>query len=421
MPDFSDKARAAFHQELLAKTIEIRKKQADYREEDLNPEQIGYIHANAILKVAHITDPAKKQAAKVEALRILSMMLGKSPTLAQKFTSAGFEVVIVPADTPFTSLPEFRASPSLVNQVTGVAVSISENTSGPARTWAETRGMGGIEIGGKIYVAVTEENLVGGATSGAALAAHGACYAAQYSTTAHEFAHTIHLHAMDARQKQVIVDCYKRRLKGIVVGSDGTVKCGTADVDSNLTGKVNPGPIATTYQIKSALEVEWVDGPRLHAAPWPQEYDIRFKNALGAAVMQGTAERSFKSRFAPVTNYASSNAREYWAQLVSAYLGCNGGTDPYTGRARHNSRVWIMNNEEPAICNLLDEIFSPHGLKPGIGSGFGAATTPDTNLAAPAPPVRKTIREIIDDAVRARGGVPGKVKSLKRFWENIGH
>ena len=420
MPDFSEKERAAFHQELLAKTIEIRKREAGYKEEDLNPEQIGYLHANAILKVVNIADPGKREASKIEALRILSMMLGKSPVLAKKFETSRFEVVVVPADTPFTDLAEFRSSPALVNQVTGIAVSISENTSGPARTWAETRGMGGIEIGNKIYIAVCEENLRGTVTTGNALAAGGNCYEQRYSTTAHEFAHTIHLHAMDAKQNQVIVDCYKRRLKGVVVSSDGTVKCGTVAVDDNLTGKIQLGPIPTTFQIKSALESEWVDGPRMAAIAWPQEYDINYLNANGDYFMQGAERRSFKSRYLPTTNYASTNAREYWAQLASAYLGCNGGTDPYTGRTRHNSRAWIMSNEEPAICHLLDEVFSPHGLKEGIGSGFGAATIPDTNVTVPPPPARKSIKQIIDEAVRVRGGVPGKVKNLTRIFEGIG-
>ncbi|MGA2249584.1 hypothetical protein [Terracidiphilus sp.] len=425
MPDpQTDKSRAAFHQELLAKTIAIRQRETDYKEEDLNPQQIGFLHAKAMLKTSHIP-PGKRGAAKVEALRIISAMLGKNTELARKFIDSSFEVIVVPADTPFTALPEFKASPSLVNQSTGVALSISENTSGPSRTWGETRGMGGIQIGSKIYIAVTEENLLGANVTGDALAAGGACYAKQYSTTAHEFAHTIHLHAMDARQKQVIVDCYKRKLKGVVVMGDGSVRCGTADIDGQMTGIVTGSPIHTASAVKAALEVEWVDGPRFHMTPWTSEADIYVKDSANQHVADGGNWKFFKSKYAPITNYAASNAREYWAQLASAYLGCNGGSDPYTGRPRNNSRAWIMGHEEAAICNLLDEVFSPHGVEVSAGSGFGAASIPDSNTQAPGPSnTWKTITDLINSRKQARlakppAAKPGNVQNLKSFWEKV--
>jgi uncharacterized repeat protein (TIGR02543 family) len=58
----------------------------------------------------------------------------------------------------------------------------------------------------------------------------------------------------------------------------------------------------------------------------------------------------------PGKSYASSDAREYFAQLSNAYLGTNTGYDPFTNYPRHNGKEWIKNNDIE-MYNLLKKIY----------------------------------------------------------------
>jgi hypothetical protein len=73
--------------------------------------------------------------------------------------------------------------------------------------------------------------------------------------------------------------------------------------------------------------------------------------------------------------YAAFDEREYFAQCVNAYLGANGGSDPYTARPRHNGEAWVRSNEDPAMVQLLDELFSA-----GTTNAYAKAQIEDTNV-----------------------------------------
>ena len=74
--------------------------------------------------------------------------------------------------------------------------------------------------------------------------------------------------------------------------------------------------------------------------------------------------------------YAAFDEFEYFAQCCNAYLGANGGTDPYTRRPRHNGEQWLRANEDPALMRLLDELFSA-----GPTNAYAKANLNDTNTA----------------------------------------
>lgn len=330
------KGRAAFHQELLEKTIE-RATALGHSKNDFNTEQLGFLAAKAALKIDSVIDKKKHTACQIEALRILCAMLGKNRTLATQFEASGVEVVVVPADRPMTDLPEFSS-------LKGVSIS---QGSGGARTWDPTRGVGGLVVGPKMYVAVTEENLLGTAVGPAVSAIGGGCYANCYSTTSHEFAHGIHMStAMTALQKQAITSSFIKKKR--------------VSIDAAYDRLIVDDPTFTPSQpsLDALFSQEWVDGPRRKQTPLatPKLYWV-FKGSDYAKDASGAHFR-YSSRYDLQDCYAAFDEREYFAQCVNAYLGANGGNDPYTNRPRQNGQVWVRANEENTMVNLLDELFS---------------------------------------------------------------
>ncbi|HEV3340966.1 MAG TPA: hypothetical protein VG125_11435 [Pirellulales bacterium] len=381
----TDKSRAAFHQELMEATIKRRQKLdgAAYDERELNPEQIGYLAAKIALKCDPTLTGARRSRATVEAMRILCAMLGKNPTLAMNLKTAGIEVVIVSADRPMTDLPEFSSLS---------AVSINQSgASGAARGWDQTRGAGGLSIGSKVYVAVTEENLVGGDVGAMVKAVGGGCYAASYSTTSHEFAHSLHLYVLDARQKGVITTAYNQRKEGLTIHGD------VLYFDGN------------SLSLKQAIEKPWVDGPRMAQSGATQTYKVA--NSNGA----GWRSYTYTTGCKPMNCYAAVDEKEYFAQCVNAYLGTNGGSDPYTRWPRNNGAAWIRSHEPTAMTALLDELFSPHGTSVDNFSGFGAAELPNTNVAIGPDDRAVKIRDLIAKQQRHSRSVKEKVA----FFENV--
>lgn len=353
------KGRAAFHQELLARTAK-RAKELGHDDEDLNTEQIGYLAAHSALKLDAIIDPKKREKCRVEAMRILCAMLSKNRALALQFEASGVEVVVVPANRPMTDLPEFA---SLHN------VAISQE-GGTARVWNETRGVGGLVVNSptgakKVYVAVTEENLLGTGVGTAVSAVGGGCYSALYSTTSHEFAHGLHLYSLTPQQKLTITNCFNRKKKVSV----NTATSVLTITDNSVNG--------TQTALDAVFNAKWADGPRrmLTASPTPKLYWVLKNGAYVMNPLAPTTHFQFSSPNALQDCYSAFDEREYFAQLVNAYLGANGGSDPYTGRPRNNGAAWIRANEETAIVQLLDELFSA-----GATNHFGQSTTPDTNV-----------------------------------------
>ncbi len=353
------KGRAGFHQELLEKTIE-RAKALGHKKEDFNTEQIGFLTAKSILKVDAVVDKKNKNLCKTEAMRVLLAMLGKNRTLAQQFEATGVEVVVVPANRPMTDLPEFSS-------LKGVAIS---QDSGTARTWDETRGVGGLTVNDngktKVYVAITEENLLGTGVSTEVSAVGGGCYEKKYSTSSHEFAHGIHLSsALDATQKNTIKTCFDKKKRARIVASHNCIDV----LDATFA------PSQTT--LDALFNEEWVDGPRKKLAPLTAA-KTWYVSKNGAWVMRPgapTQRLTFTTTNDLQDCYAAFDNREYFAQCVNAYLGANGGTDPYTGRPRHNGESWIRTNCEADMVRLLDTLFSA-----GTTHGYAHSDLQNTNV-----------------------------------------
>jgi hypothetical protein len=352
------KGRAAFHQELLAKTID-RAKQLGHDKDDFNTEQLGYLAAKTSLNLDSVIDPKIKDRCRVEAMRVLCAMLGKNRQLAQQFEIAGIEVVVVPADRPMTDLPEFASLKD---------VDISQ-ASGTPRTWNPTRGVGGLTVttssgAQKMYVAITEENLLGTNVGSAVAAIGGGCYEKRYSTTSHEFAHGLHIGgALTATQRATIERCFQQKQRARIDAANSQII-----IDDLMLA---PNQIALT----GLFAKEWADGPRLRQAPLPAP-KLYWVWKGGQRVMKpGGGYFQFSTRHELQDCYSAFDDREYFAQLVNCYLGSNGGTDPYTLRPRHNGEQWIRGNEPAEMVMLLDELFSS-----GTHAHFGQATVDDTNV-----------------------------------------
>jgi hypothetical protein len=273
--------------------------------DDCDASQKGRLAAKWMLSVpTAVTDV---DAARAEALRVLGAMLGNDVSVVKSLFEKNLEVVVVSRDQGMTTLKQFSEWAGKKTE--------------DGRTWDAVRGMGEVKaksavsliaerkelrklkesgrgpasvvaidpLKGRIYTAITEENLLGGVVS-----VPGAdCYAHGYSTTTHEFAHAIHAHGLTAADRTVIDKAYKLRL-------------GQGEAQ------------------------EWVDGPR---------------------------------KVGTKTCYAASTVREYFAQLVNAWLGANMGNDPYTGKPRNNGKQWVIANEPRPIVDLLERVFGQRALE----------------------------------------------------------
>ncbi|MCZ1007822.1 hypothetical protein O1L68_14915 [Streptomyces lydicus] len=68
----------------------------------------------------------------------------------------------------------------------------------------------------------------------------------------------------------------------------------------------------------------------------------------------------------PDPNYSSHNQYEFFAQLSNAYLGTNGGIDPYTEAPRNNGAAWVRENF-PQLLPLLERLYGPGAEPPQRG------------------------------------------------------
>jgi peptidoglycan hydrolase-like protein with peptidoglycan-binding domain len=237
--------------------------------------QFARVAALLILIVpAGVVDPV---AARTEALRILTVQLANK-AIARGSIDNHIGVVIVPRNKLMTDLPQFA--------------SLAGQTTFDGRNWETTRGSGGLTLDGNVFTAIAEENLLGGACTamfnGTPVSGQ---YAEGYSTTSHEFAHTLHNYVLTAADRTAITTAYNAR--------KASATAHPTDAD------------------------QWVDG------------------------REGC--------------YASQTEHEFFAQLSNAYLGTNGGDDPFTGGPRHNSRDWVRTHE-PTIFQILERMYSGGSL-----------------------------------------------------------
>jgi len=216
--------------------------------------------------------------AKKEAIRILSAQMQGDKSVARRLIDNKVQVVVVPRNKLMTELSQFA--------------SLKGKKTFDGRIFDTVRGSGGMEVDGKVYTAITEENLLGGQCN---IVYNGkklhCAYDEGYSTNSHEFAHTIHNFGISVEDKKIISEAYKKRKE-------------TAAKNLKDTN-------------------QWVDG------------------------REGC--------------YASKTYLEFFAQLSNAYLGANGGKDPYTGDTRQNTKKWVKDHE-PTIFKLLETFYNNASL-----------------------------------------------------------
>ncbi|GGQ91073.1 hypothetical protein GCM10010280_43450 [Streptomyces pilosus] len=233
----------------------------------LTPAEFASVAARLMTQVP---DGAEQPVSAGDRARAQVARMLQDPDVAARLLKGGSRVLVVPRREALTSLDAFRFLRGAV--------------TGDGRPWDDVRGVG------TRTAAVTEENLLGERTTvGTGMSA----YPDGYSTTLHEFAHTIHLHGLDPVDRQRITNTFRT-----------TTRAGEAG--------------------------NWPDGP-LYG------YDADGR------------------RSAP--NYSSRNELEFFAQLSNVYLMANGGDDPYTGLPRNNAGPEWVRTRQPALYPLLRRLY----------------------------------------------------------------
>ncbi|MGQ5523304.1 hypothetical protein ACUHMQ_08595 [Chitinimonas sp. PSY-7] len=209
--------------------LDQHKKQMGYDDGDLfdglDPHQIGRLTARWMLSVPdEVTDVP---AARAEGLRVIAAMLGNDISVIKNLLEHNIQVVVIPRNKSLTVLEQFE---SLRGQTTfdgrrwssvrGVSHVSGNSFSQLLATYSELKHMRDMSKGagsvvavdpsrGRIYVGITEENLLGGITS----VASAECYAVGYSTSTHEFAHTIHTYGLTDNDRTTLNRAYKLRMQ----------------------------------------------------------------------------------------------------------------------------------------------------------------------------------------------------------------
>ncbi|WP_330333785.1 hypothetical protein OHS33_31365 [Streptomyces sp. NBC_00536] len=130
-------------------------------------------------------------SARREARARVEAML-RDPDTTERLLTHRATVMVVPKDVPMTEVSAFRY----------LAGTHAESGAGGGRGWDDVRGSGGR------HAAVTEENLLGDHTTIGG-ATH---YEDGYSTTTHEFAHTLHDHGLSDDDRERIARRYQEKL-----------------------------------------------------------------------------------------------------------------------------------------------------------------------------------------------------------------
>lgn len=297
----------------------------DRMQERLREDQFAYLAAGIMLKYSYV------EAARSAAMRILRVQLS-NPAVARRMLDRGVQVVIVPRGEMMTQLDEFE--------------SLHSEQTFDGRWWAHVRGVGNVRVGGRLYTAITEENLLGGAPDPSVFAGDSDAGVPRepaaggyggYSTTTHEFGHAIHIQGLNSEDQGIIRQAYRQKAR---------------DTD-------DPPML---------FENHWVDGPRI--SPTPPASETGYDEATWQEHVAGLRSRQ-RRRY---ECYASQNDREYFAQLTNTYLDTNIGVEPTTGQPRNNGRAWIAGHEPREILDLLDRLYHQHTVGPvgGAASGGGS-------------------------------------------------
>ncbi|MFJ5229311.1 hypothetical protein ACIQBJ_05355, partial [Kitasatospora sp. NPDC088391] len=301
--------------------------------------------------MVHVDPRADRPAsARQEAQRQIARLLHDHATI-ERMLKNGADVVVVPKDVRMTDVPDLR-------DLRG-----TRTDSGGGRGYDEVRGAGGR------HSAVTEENLLGEHTP-VGPAPH---YPDGYSTTTHEFGHTLHEYGLDAADRKLVTDVFRdKRARADAweefrpgweehrrQWQDFTAR--RAEFERTR----RPGDEAAAAQWKEAaagweqVHTAWEQAHREHAARAPRWSDGPYADAGGRR------------------NYGARDEQEYFAQVTNAYLGTNHGLDPHTLQPRNNGADWVRKHE-PKLLPLLEKLY---GRKPAEPDG------------GPANPVRRTTAE----------------------------
>ncbi|TWP44019.1 hypothetical protein FKR81_41795 [Lentzea tibetensis] len=149
-------------------------------------------------------DADQPVTARHQAEAQIAAMLG-NPDIAERLLNKNVQVLIIPENTPLTSLKEFH-------HLTDKEISPGHGT------WNTSRG-----AGGTILVAVGAENLTGGTTT----ADHTPHHPDGYSVLTHEFAHTIHKHGLTDEDRHTLNQAFHHKWD----------------------------------QVRNGIQVQWPDGP----------------------------------------------------------------------------------------------------------------------------------------------------------------
>lgn len=128
--------------------------------------------------------------------RIMATIANR-PDIQERLANANTRVVIIPAGSKMTDLPEFSR--------------LAGTQTFDRRNWDDVRGQGGMQVGDEWLVAIPEENLV--QTDGTPDPYHG-----DYSVGMHEIAHTIHSKGMSDDERRQLNALFAAQGR---VGPDG--------------------------------------------------------------------------------------------------------------------------------------------------------------------------------------------------------
>jgi hypothetical protein len=323
---------------------------------------------------------------RTEALRILQVLFADKG-IARRLLDQGTSIVVIPRNKKMTDLVEFS--------------SLAGTRTFDGRPWEDVRGSGGFKVPGvnAIYVAVSEENITGEDAEGPA-AGTSWCYDAGYSTTSHETAHVIDIYGLETADRAEV-----DRLYAAKVTAEATTPQEWIDGYNIETGPHKGNDVYAAWQTRLSGNAEEADlvyrAYYLFAAPttftstpdhgtWLpklQTAGMVSSDGLKTLMPDGTEVGTIAADPAKTVGfhggspktvkqcYAASHRLEYFAQTANAYLGSNGGPDPYVGDAwakqgqpakgkRRNGKAEAR-RIEPDLCAIFDRIFGAGAELPG--------------------------------------------------------
>jgi peptidoglycan hydrolase-like protein with peptidoglycan-binding domain len=240
--------------------------------------------AAAILQLTVPAGVVDREAAKTEALRILSAQLGGSKEFARRAIDSNIDVVIVPKDTLMTDLPQFAP--------------LQGQKTFDGREWEKVRGVGNVSLGGRMYTAMTEENLLG-VDSTATFNGQpvSGTYAKGYSTSSHEYAHALHRNALSAAEKATVTAAYQAtKAKGLAkpddpdIWVDGREGCYASKTEAEFFAQLSNAYLGT-----NAGNDPFVNDPRHNGKDYVQSHEpaifALFEKFYGGAKLPDTNPR----------------------------------------------------------------------------------------------------------------------------------